>query len=132
MVLAVTAGVQAKSVKELIALAKAKPGELNYGSNGYGTSANLAAELFKSLTGTNIVHVPYKSGGTTINGVLVNEVQMIFEGANVMPHVRSGKLRALAVSSANPSAAFSALPTDAPSGSPGFLGASKRGRQAPA
>jgi tripartite-type tricarboxylate transporter receptor subunit TctC len=132
MVIVVNAAVPVKTLKELIELAKAKPGELNYGSVGYGSSSNLAPELFKSLTGINIVHVPYKSGGVAVNGVLVNEVQVMFEGPQLLPHIKTGKLRALAVTSARPSPIFPDLPTVAASGLPGFEATTMQGLQAPA
>ena len=98
LILVVNTRVPAKSVAELIALAKSQPGRLNYGSTGTGGSPHLAAELFKSLTGTDIAHIPYKGTAQMDTATLANDVQMIFttqEGA--MPHVKSGRLRALAI-----------------------------------
>ena len=101
-----------KSVKELVALAKARPGELNYGTSGTGTTNHFAAELFKALAGINIVRVNYKGGGPLLNALLGGEVQLTFNSAGaVMPHIKSGRLRALAVSSAQRSALFPELPT---------------------
>ena len=91
----------AKSVAELIALAKANPGKLNFGSAGHGNATHLAAELFKLRTGTDIVHVPYKGAAEAVTGVLGGQVQMFFgDIGGVLPLLREGTLRALAVSSA--------------------------------
>ncbi len=120
-VLVVHPGVAAKSIKELIALAKARPGQLNYGSGASGTSNHLAMELLKSLAGINIVRVPYKSGGMALIGLLANEVQMTVDSAgSMMAHLKSGKLNALAVSSTTPSLLMPELPTIAASGVPGY------------
>ena len=104
------------SIKELIALAKAKPGALNYGSSGTGASTHLSAELFKAMAGVNIVRVPYKGGGPALNALLSGEVQVWFpNAAAAAAHIKSGKLRALAVTSAQPSALSPGLPTVAAS-----------------
>ena len=104
--------VAANSIKELIVLAKAKPGTLNYLSTGTGSTNHLAGELFNAMAGVNLVHVPYKGGGSAITGLLGNEVQMRFgTGAAVEPYVKVGKLRALAVTSTQPSVLFPGLPT---------------------
>ena len=88
-----------RNVKELVAYAKEHPAKLNYSSGGIGTFPNLAAELFKKVTGTNIVHVPYKGGGLALNAVIAGEVQMTFDTMGTsLPLVRSGKVRALAIS----------------------------------
>ena len=119
--LVVNPALPARSVAELIALAKARPGQLNYGSGATGTSNHLASELFKSMAGVNIVRIPYKSGGNAIIGLLGNEVQMTIDsGGSLMPHIKAGKLRALAVSSATPSALMPELPTISASGVPGY------------
>jgi tripartite-type tricarboxylate transporter receptor subunit TctC len=111
-VLVVHPAVAAKSVKELIALAKARPGELNYGSGGPGSTPHLAAELFKSMAGVNIVRVAFKGTGPAVTSVIGGEIQVIFATtATVGPHVKSGKLRALGVTSARPSALVPDLPT---------------------
>ena len=95
-VLAVHPSLPAKSVKELIALAKARPGALNYGSSGIGTANHLAVELFKSMAGIDIVHIPYKGGGPSLIALLGNEVQLMFITAgSIAPHLKSDKLRAL-------------------------------------
>ena len=90
-----------KSTKDFIALARSRPGELNYGAGGGGSTPHIAAELFKHLTKTNIVRVNYKGSGPAQIGLLVGEVQVMFAGLGpIMPHVSSGKVRALAVTSA--------------------------------
>ncbi len=120
-VLVVHPSVPANSVKELIALAKAKPGELNYATAGTGSSYHLAGELFKSMAGVNIVRIPYASGGPAIIGLIGGQTQMSFGTAvAVAPHVKSGKLRALGVTSAKPTALAPGLPTIAASGLPGY------------
>jgi tripartite-type tricarboxylate transporter receptor subunit TctC len=97
--------VPAKSVEELIALAKSRPGELNCGTGGAGSSNHLSFELFKAMTGVNVVLVNYKGMGPSITGLLGGEVQLMFAGLGpAAPHIKSGKLRALAVTTAQPSA----------------------------
>ena len=111
-ILVVHPSLPAKSVKELIALASAKPGTLNYGSTGTGGAIHLPAELFKAMTGVNIVHVPYKGAGPAITSVIGGEVQILFALAgSVLQHIKSGKLTALAVTSAQPSSLVPGLPT---------------------
>lgn len=96
--LVVNQSVQAQTLSQLVALAKAQPGKLNYSSGGPGSSLHLAAELFKNKAGINIVHIPYKGGGPAVMALLGEEVQMTFgSAAAVMPHIKSGSLRALAV-----------------------------------
>ena len=110
-----------KSVKDLIALAKAKPGALNYGSSIIGGASHLAAELLKFMAGVNIVHVPYKGSAPAITALLSGEVQMLFEsGGTLTPHIQSGRLKALAITTAKPSKLFPGLSTVATSGLPGF------------
>ena len=110
-----------KSVQELIAYAKARPGELNYGSGGNGSSTHLAVELFKSMTGVNIVRVSFKGNGPALNAMLGGEVHvMITTAGSVTPHLKSGRLRPLAVTSAEPSPLAPGLPTIAASGLPGY------------
>ncbi len=121
-----------KSVKELIALAKARPGELNYGSGATGASTHLSPELFKSMAGLNIVRVRYTTGSQRVNALLGGEVQVQFESAAVLPHVKTGKLRALAVTSAEPSALAPGLPTMAASGVPGYAWEGMNGMFVPA
>ena len=112
LVLAVHPSVAATNVRELIALAKAKPGALNYGSGNTGASNHLAGEMFKALTGINIVRIPYKGGGAVLNDVIAGQVQMTFLAGSVLgPHIKAGKLRGLAVTSTQPSALAPGLPT---------------------
>lgn len=131
-VLVVHPSVPVKSVKELIALAKARPGELNYGRASVGGANHLPMELFKAMAGVNIVTVPYKGGGPAVIGLLGGEVDLLFgTAASVIAHVKSGRLRALAVTSAQPSALFPGLPTVA-ADLPGFESGTKNGMFAPA
>lgn len=110
-ILVVHPSLPAKSVRELIALAKAKPGEFNYGSTTTGTTAHIAAELFKSMTHTNISRVPYKGAGQALVALVSGEVQSAFATASsVMPHIKSNRLRALAVTSLGPSPLAPGLP----------------------
>lgn len=121
-----------KSVKELIALAKARPGDLNYSSGGTGSSSHLAAELFKHIAGVDIVRVSYKSGAQETNDLIAGQVQMTFSTpASVMQHVKSGRLKPLAVTSLQPSTLVSGLPTIA-STLPGYESISIHGMFAPA
>ena len=111
-VLAVHPSLPVKSVKEVIALARARPGELNYGSSGVGASAHLAAELFRGMTGVNIVHIPYKGTAELTISLIGGQLELAFITiTGITPHVKSGKLRALAVTSIKPSALVPALPT---------------------
>ncbi|HKA40929.1 MAG TPA: tripartite tricarboxylate transporter substrate-binding protein [Burkholderiales bacterium] len=120
-VLVVHPSLPIKSVPELIAYAKARPGALNYGSGGTGGAGHLSAELFKSMAEVDIVRVHYKGGGPALNALLGNQVQLGFLSApSVMPHVKSGRLRALAVSGPQPSSLFPDVPTVAASGIPGY------------
>ena len=115
-VLAVHPSVPAKSVKELIEFAKSKPAGLNFSSTGIGGPSHLAGELFKSMTGVNIVWVPYKGTSTALNAILANEVQVsIIDAGNAAPHMKTGRLRGLAVTSKDPSPLFPSLPTVAES-----------------
>jgi tripartite-type tricarboxylate transporter receptor subunit TctC len=120
-VLAVHPGVPAKSVKELVALAKASPGKLNYASAGPGSSLHMAAELFKHATTTDIVHVPYKGTNPALTDLISGRVQLILSSMPpVLPHVKNGKLRGLGVTTAKRASAAPELPTIAESGVPGF------------
>jgi tripartite-type tricarboxylate transporter receptor subunit TctC len=103
--------VPAKSVSELIALAKSRPGELKYGSGGSGSANHLATELLKSMAGVNIVRVPYKGAASAVIALVADEVQLMFISITLAaPHVKSGRLKALAVASARPSALLPGLP----------------------
>ena len=111
-VLVVHPSVAAKSVKELIALAQSKPGELNVATGGTGSSAHLAAELFKAMAGVNIVRINYKGTGPALNDLIAGQVQLMFAAAaGVATHVKSGRLRSLAVGNAEPSKLTPDLPT---------------------
>ena len=120
-ILVVHPSLQVASVKDLIALAKSKPGGYNYASSATGGSAHLAAELFKSMAGVNMVRISYKGNGPAVNDLIAGQVHLMFSSAaGVMPHVKSGKVKALAVTSAQPSELLPALPTVAATGLPGF------------
>lgn len=110
-VLAVHSSVPARSVKELIALAKARPGELNYSSGITGAATHLEGELFRVMAGINIVRVPYKGNGPALNALVSGEVHLTFANPGTLaPHVKSGRLRALAVTSAQPTGLAPGLP----------------------
>jgi tripartite-type tricarboxylate transporter receptor subunit TctC len=110
-----------QSIKELIALAKAKPGGLQYASFGNGTAAHLATELFKSMAGVDMLHVPYKGAAPAMTDLLGGQVNLMFESILTgMPHVRSGRLRALAVTSAKRLPRVPEMPTVAEAGVPGY------------
>ena len=120
-VLVVSPSLPVNSVNDLIALAKAEPGKLNYASAGSGSPFHLAAELFKLLTGTSIVHVPYQGGGPAITAVLGGQVQLTFGNlVAVLPLVKAGKLKALGVTGAKRSSAAPDLPTIAEGGVRGY------------
>jgi tripartite-type tricarboxylate transporter receptor subunit TctC len=120
-VLVVHPGVAAGSVKELVALARAKPGQLNYASPGAGTTGHLAGELFKRMAGVEYTIIPFKGGGPAALAMLSGETQFTFATAlSVQGHIKSGKLRALAVTTAKRSVSFPELPTVAEAGVPGF------------
>ena len=133
LLLVVHPSVAAKSTKEFIALLKAQPGKLNFASSGKGTISHLAGELFKFNTGVNMVHVPYRGGGPALVDVLGGQVQINF--ANILsslPHVKGGRLRGLAVTSAKRSSAITELPTVTESGLPGYEVVQWNGVLAPA
>jgi tripartite-type tricarboxylate transporter receptor subunit TctC len=133
LIVAVHPSVAANSVKELIALARAAPGALNYSSGSSGGSGHIAAELFKAMAGVNIVRIPYKGTGPAVLGLVGGEVQLSISGvASVAPHVKSGRLRGLAVTSAKPSALLPGMPTVSASGLPGYEAGTLTGIWAPA
>ena len=120
-ILVVTPGFAPKSVQELVALAKSKPGQLSYASSGNGSAQHLAAELFKVGAGVDIVHIPYKGGAPAIADVMGGQVPMFFGNmSSALPHVKSGRVRALAVTGGKRSANVPDLPTIAESGVPGY------------
>ena len=120
-ILVVHPSLPVKSVKELIALAKSKPGQLNYASSGSGAAAHLSGELFKVMAHVDLVHIPYKGAAPALNDVLAGQDQLMFATSlSVMPHIRSGRLHALAVTTARRMHAMPELPTVAEAGVPGF------------
>jgi len=132
-ILVVNPSVPAKSVKELVALAKAKPDSLNYASSGAGTTPHLAAELFKRMAGVSYTLIPFKGGGPAVVAVISGQCQFIFATAlSVQPHMKSGKVRALAVTTAKRSPSFPDLPTVSEAGVPGFEAYAWHGFVAPA
>lgn len=132
-ILLVNPSVQARSVKELVALAKAAPGKLNYASSGSGTGPHLAFEMFKSAAGINMVHVPYKAAAPAMVDLIAGEVQANFQIAPAaLPQVKSGKIRALAVTSLQRSRLAPDLPTLVESGYDGFEAIGWNGLVAPA
>ncbi len=132
MLLLVHPALPVRSVNDLVALARKRPGALNYASSGGGASHHLAMELFKQLTGTDIVLIPYKGGGEQLADQLAGRVETAFNLAvGVIPHVRNGKLRALAVSTKERLPSLPDVPTVAESGLPGFDAASWQGLSMP-
>jgi len=123
----------AKNVAELVALLKAKPNEINFASSGNGTSIHLAGELFKTMTGTQMTHVPYKGSAPALADLIGGQVSLMFDNLpSSMSFIKAGKLRALAVTSAQRSPALPDLPTIAESGLPGYEASSWFGVLAPA
>ena len=132
-ILVVHPALPVKSVRDLIALIRAKPGALNYATSGIGASSFLAAELFKSMLRADMVRVNYKSGGLALTELISGQVQLMFANAgSVATHLQSGRLKALAVTSAKPSALMPGLPTIAAAGLPGYELVSVQGIFAPA
>jgi len=121
LMLVVHPSVAAKSVQELVALAKANPGRLSYGSGGVGSTPHLSGELFKSLAGIDALHVPYKGGAPALNDLVGGQLSFMIENVpGTMPFVKAGKLRALAITSAQRSPLDPALPTMAEADVPGY------------
>jgi tripartite-type tricarboxylate transporter receptor subunit TctC len=132
-ILVVHPSVPVKSVAELVAYAQAHPGKVNFSSGGIGVLPHLIGEWFKSRAGIDIVHVPYRGGGPSINDLVGGQVQMTFEGTSVLlPLIEGGKLRALAVTSAKRLPQLPDVPTMTESGFPGFVSTSWTGLLAPA
>jgi len=130
--LVVNPGFEAMSVKELIALAKSKPGQLNFASPGHGTSNHLSFEMFKMMAGIELTHIPYKGTSAMITDLLGGRASvMLVSTASVRPHVLSGRLRALGISTAKRSPAMPEVATIAESGVPGYETASWVGLMAP-
>jgi tripartite-type tricarboxylate transporter receptor subunit TctC len=133
IILVVHPAFPAQSVAELVAYAKANPGKVNFSSGGIGVLPHLIGELFKARASINIVHVPYKGGGPSIQDVVAGNIQMTFEGTSVLlPLIESGKLRALAVTTAQRNPALPNVPTMVESGYPGFVTGGWTGLLAPA
>jgi tripartite-type tricarboxylate transporter receptor subunit TctC len=133
LLLVVHPSVPAKNIKELIALAKSKPGQVNYGSPGTGSVQHFAAEVFAAETGINIVHVPYKSGAPAVTAVVAGEVPMMFMGlVGVRTQVKNNRLRAIAVTTPKRSSLVPDLPTVAEAGVPGYEAVQWMGVLAPA
>jgi tripartite-type tricarboxylate transporter receptor subunit TctC len=121
LVMVIHPSVKAKNLKEFIALAKANPGKLNYASSGPGTPYHMAAELFKAMSHTNIVHVPYKGSSQARNDTLGGQVQMMFDAITTMaPNVKAGKVRALGTTGTERSSVLPDVPTIAEAGVPGY------------
>ncbi len=121
LMMVVHPAVPAKTVQDLVALAKSSPGQINYASGGLGTSTHLPAELFMSMAGVQMVHVPYKGGGPALLGVMGGQAQMLMISmVGALPHVRSGKLRGLALTSRERVPELPDMPTIAEAGVPGY------------
>jgi len=131
-VLSIYPGVPARTMKDLIALAKAKPGSLSYGSAGTGSSQHLAGELFREMAGVNIVHVPYKVASTANLDLIAGRIQIAFAATSSLNFIRDGRLIGLAVTSARRNPALPELPTVAEAGLPGYEAAAWYGVLAPA
>ena len=132
-VLSIHPSVPAKTLRELIALAKAQPGKLNFASSGLGSSNQMAAELLKVMTGINIVHVPYKGNAPALTDTVGGHVEMIFSGVPALvPHIQSGRLRAIAIGSLKRFAALPDVPTFDESGVKGYEATTWFGLLAPA
>ena len=133
IVLALHPSVEANNVMELIALAKAKPGTLNFGSSGNGSTNHLAGELLKSMTGINIVHLPYRGAAPAMNDLIAGHIPMMFDNIPaVLPQVQAKSIKAIAVAGAKRASALPDVPTVAESGVPGFEASAWFGLVAPA
>ena len=133
VMMVVNPGIGVKTLKEFIALAKSKPGQLNYASSGPGTPYHMAGELFKAMSGTDIVHVPHKTSGDMRTSVLGGHVQMMFDAITVLaPNVREGKVVALGTSGLKRNSVMPEIPTIAEAGVPGYESTIWLGVMAPA
>jgi tripartite-type tricarboxylate transporter receptor subunit TctC len=132
-VLEVTPSLPVNSVADLIKLAKEKPGQINFASSGSGTSIHLSGELFKTMAGVDMTHVPYKGSAPALTDLIGGQVQVMFDNLpSSLPQIKAGKLRAIAVTSAQRAPALPNVPTIAESGLPGFEATSWFGVVAPA
>jgi tripartite-type tricarboxylate transporter receptor subunit TctC len=131
-ILVIHPSLPARSVAQLVALAKSRPGSLNYGSAGSGSSQHLAGELFKKMAGVSMVHIPYKGGGGVVIDLIAGQVQLTFGSSTSLPYVRSGRLVALAVTTSQRVHSIPNLPTIAESGLPGYEASAWYGLFAPA
>jgi tripartite-type tricarboxylate transporter receptor subunit TctC len=132
-VLVVHPGVKAYSVQEVIAMAKAQPGEINYASSGSGTSIHMSGEMFKHLAGVNLIHIPYKGSAPALVDLLGGQVMMMFDNIpSAIPHIKSGKLRALATTGAKRDPLMPDVPTVAEAGVGGYESGVWFGLMAPA
>ena len=133
LILVVHPSLPAKSVKELVAMAKARPGQLSYASSGVGGATHMTAEIFRMMAGVDIVHIPYKGSGQALTDLISGQVPMAFDQiTSSLPHVESGRLRALAVTSARRFASVPTLPSMAEAGITGYEAVSWNGLAAPA
>jgi tripartite-type tricarboxylate transporter receptor subunit TctC len=133
LVIAVHPSVKANTLQEFIALAKAQPGKLNYASSGQGTPYHLAGELFKSMTGTDIVHVPHRGSGEARNNLIGGQVEMMIDAVTTMaPNILAGQVRALATSGKARTSVLPDVPTVAEAGVPGYEATIWLGIMAPA
>jgi tripartite-type tricarboxylate transporter receptor subunit TctC len=133
MLLAAGQSTPFKSVRDVIAYAKQNPGKLNYASSGNGTPGHVGMELFKTMTGTQIVHVPYKGGASGIADLMAGQVQLMLESTNsITPHAKAGRVRGLAVTGSKRSPALPEMPTIAEAGVPGYEATTWSGIVAPA
>jgi tripartite-type tricarboxylate transporter receptor subunit TctC len=131
--LAVNNDLPVRSVAELIAYARKNPGKLTNGSSGNGTTGHLGGELFKTMAGVDIVHVPYKGSAQAINDLMAGQIQLMFDNVpSIGPHARAGRVRALGVSSPRRAAQFPDVPTIAEAGVPGYEAVNWWGVAAPA
>jgi tripartite-type tricarboxylate transporter receptor subunit TctC len=133
LVIVVHPSVQAKTLAEFIALAKSQPGKLNYASSGQGTPYHMAGELFKTMAGIDVVHVPYRNSGDARTGVISGQVQMMIDAVTTMaPNINAGQVRALATTGTKRSAVLPEVPTASEAGVPGYEATIWLGLMAPA